>query len=220
MTFTEQGFPPPGNTAIALLQQVRGYWEGLRNDGAVPKRADVDPRGMEQALAHVFLLERIAPGIAKFRLAGLHMTQLLRMEVRGMPLTTFFLPMSRSAAELLVEKVFLSPAIVDLSLEAAREIGCSRLEGRLLLLPLMDGGVCDKALGCFVTHGEIGRRPRRFGIVRQRTEILASAGPPFTAHADRTAQPEFAEPATPFRPKQPAQPSRGAPHLRLVKSSD
>ena len=216
----EQGSSPPGGTGYRHLQQVRAYWEGLRCDGMVPNRADVDPRGLEQALEHVFLLERIAPGIAKFRLAGMHLTQLLGMDARGMPLTTFFLPMSRSAIETLLEQAFQSPAIVDLSLEAAREIGGKRLEGKMLLLPLMDDGVCCRALGCLVTQGEIGRRPRRFAIARQRTEAVGPNAHSGAVRVSGIGLAEFAEPAAAFMPQDVSAPRRSIPYLRLVKSDE
>ncbi|MEM1421046.1 MAG: PAS domain-containing protein, partial [Pseudomonadota bacterium] len=55
------------------LSLVEAYWEGLRAGRLVPRRADVDPRGIDQALEYSFILERIAPGMARFRLAGMHL---------------------------------------------------------------------------------------------------------------------------------------------------
>lgn len=213
------GSVPPGGAGYAPLHQVRAYWEGLRRGCLVPERGDLDPRGMEQALEHVFLLDRIAPGIARLRLAGRHLADLLGMEPRGMPLTTFFLPMARGAAETLMEEVFSGPAVVELALEAGREIGGRRLEGRMLLLPLMDDGRCDKALGCLVTMGELGRRPRRFAIARQRTEALTTQRPG-TGRSTAQGNAAFAEDAAPFRRDGAPPPQPGAPHLRLVKSED
>jgi hypothetical protein len=202
---------------FAALQEVRAYWEGLRSDDALPGRAGIDPRGMEQALENVFLLERVAPGVARFRLAGMHLTLLMGMEVRGMPFSTFFEPAARIASEALVEAVFADPAIVELAVEAERGIGKPALEGRILLLPVLgDDGTCDRALGCFVTLGEIGRSPRRFAIARQVTH-------PVVPRATMTAVPQkpipelgFAEPMPLFAPDK--RPTRA--HLRLVRSDD
>ena len=55
----------------------------------MPRRAEIDPRGIENALEYAFILERIAPGMARIRLAGIHLSDLMGMEVRGMPLTSF-----------------------------------------------------------------------------------------------------------------------------------
>ena len=60
--------------ARQVMAQMRAYWEGLRADRLVPQRAEVDPRGIERALEYAFILDRIAPGIGRFRLAGMHLT--------------------------------------------------------------------------------------------------------------------------------------------------
>ncbi len=203
---------PDGGRGFAPLQEVRAYWEGLRDGPALPSRADVDPRGLQAALEHVFLIERIAPGIARFRLAGMHLSDLMGMEVRGMPLTTLIEPQGRTGIEALVEQVFSGPSIVEVSLEAERGLGRAALQGRMLLLPLTDDGVCDKALGCLVTLGPIGRSPRRFAVSRQRTEAVAVMPPP---PAPRPATPAFAENPAAFTPAPKAR-----SHLRLVKSDD
>lgn len=57
---------------LAVLQLVRGYWEALRVAGGLPQRAQIDPRGMVDCLDKVFLIEQIAPGLARFRLAAWH----------------------------------------------------------------------------------------------------------------------------------------------------
>ena len=113
------------------LQSVRGYWEALRRDGDIPQRADVEPRGMASCLEHVFLLERIAPGLARFRLAGMHLTDLMGMDVRGMPLSALFDPLARSRLAQEVEQVFTGPAILEIGLEAERGIGRRALAGRM-----------------------------------------------------------------------------------------
>jgi hypothetical protein len=217
MTSMGSGSMLPDEAGFGQVQQVRAYWEGLRSDGTLPERRDVDPRGMEHALEHVFLLERVAPGVARFRLAGQHLANLMGMEARGMPLTTVFLPAARGAAESLLEEVFATPAVLELSLEAPRDHGGMRLEGRLLLLPLMDDGLCGKALGCLVTQGEIGRRPRRFGIARQRTEALGAALRADRARTGPTPA-AFAEGAASFQYTAGPTARLGVPYLRLVKS--
>ena len=37
----------------------------------------------------------MAPSVARFRLAGAHLSELMGMEVRGMPMTALFLPDAR-----------------------------------------------------------------------------------------------------------------------------
>ncbi len=72
---------------FAMLAEVRAYWEGLRVAGDLPRRDQIDPRGIAGALENTFLLERVAPGIARFRLAGMQLHDLMGMDVRGMPLS-------------------------------------------------------------------------------------------------------------------------------------
>ena len=218
----------------APLHQVRAYWDGLRGMDLIPRRRLIEPHGLRDALAHVFLVERIAPGLARFRLAGTHLTQLMGMEVRGMPLSALLDPVSREGARVLVEAVFSGPSIVELVLESDRGLARPALQGRMILLPVSDDdGVCNRALGCLVTEGEIGRGPRRFAITRQRTETVRPRAP-----AAKPA-PAFAEEARSFSPPAPApmlfpvplspapraaapapRPPRGKPQLRLVVRND
>lgn len=77
---------------FSALNQVESYWEALRGTRMMPKRSEIDPRGIESALEYTFILERIAPGMARLRIAGSHLSDLMGMEVRGMPLTSFITP--------------------------------------------------------------------------------------------------------------------------------
>ncbi|MCV6598419.1 MAG: PAS domain-containing protein [Mangrovicoccus sp.] len=227
------------------LSMIDAYWEGLRAGRLVPRRSDVDPRGIDRALEHAFILERIAPGMARFRLAGMHLNDLMGMEVRGMPLTSFFSPQERRDVSELLEYVFEEPAKVRLRLTAERSIGKPSLEAELLLLPLKsDLGDISRVLGCFVASGEIGRTPRRFRVAEtQKTPLLLPA-PEAAPQADPSPKPDlniapshkpgegFAERPTVFRkaadpapgapdPKDPAKPLRGErPYLKLVRNED
>jgi hypothetical protein len=220
MTGTGQNDGP----GYGLLQEVRAYWEALRPSGGLPERAAIDPRGLERALEHVFLIERIAPGLARFRIAGMHLTVVMGMEVRGMPLSALFDPAGRERMQGLLEQVFSGPCVLELALEGERGIGRPSLEARMILLPVRgDDGTCDRALGCLVTAGPVGRTPRRFAIARQVTEMLGLDPRPAPVARSPDRQPGFAEPSAPFMaPPQPtapvANPRRA--HLRLIKSDD
>ncbi|MEC9102783.1 MAG: PAS domain-containing protein, partial [Pseudomonadota bacterium] len=72
------------------IKEVEAYWQAIRAGRLVPRRSDIDPRGIERALEFAFVAERIATGLGRLRIAGSHLTDLLGMEVRGMPLTAFF----------------------------------------------------------------------------------------------------------------------------------
>jgi hypothetical protein len=206
--------PVTPTSASSPLRQVRGYWEGLRQSGSIPARDALDPRGMVGALEQVFVIERIAPGLARFKLVGSHVTEVFGCEVRGMPFTTLFDPPGRGAVGPVLECVFAIPAILHMDLEAERALGRPALRAQLLILPLSShGGRIDMALGCLTLDGVTGRAPRRFAIARSMTEKLAtSRGGVDPAIAERT-EPQAAAPLP--------QPPRGqGPHLRLVHSAD
>ena len=162
---------------LAALQVVRGYWEALRVAGGLPARGQIDPRGMADCLDKVFLIEQIAPGLARFRLAGMALNDLLGMDVRGMPLSALFEPVARARIGHELEQVFASPAIMEVWLEAERSVGRPALSGRMLLLPLAGAaGEPKLALGCLVTQGQLGRQPRRFAISGLVRELVAGSG--------------------------------------------
>ncbi|MEM6742059.1 MAG: PAS domain-containing protein, partial [Pseudomonadota bacterium] len=157
-----------------VVTTLEAYWQGLRGTRLVPARADVDPRQIEDALEYAFILERIAPGMGRFRLAGMHLNDLMGMEVRGMPMTAFFTPEARKMVSVALERVFADPAIVRLTLSGETGLGRPALDARLLLLPLKsDFGDVSRALGCLVTAGPLGRSPRRFAVRAEEIDPIA-----------------------------------------------
>lgn len=158
----------------ALLKTVRAYWEGLRVGGALPSREQIDPRGLASALEQVFLLEQIAPGHARFRLAGHLFHDLMGMDVRGMPFSTPFEPAARQRLQPLLTEVFSGPQALHLKLEAERGIGRPGLTAMVLMLPLQArADEPPMALGILAPEGAIGRAPRRFHIATARLEALS-----------------------------------------------
>lgn len=183
----------------APLAEVRAYWEGLREGRAVPLRSEIDPRGIERALEHTFILERIAPRMGRFRVAGMHLVDLMGTEVRGMPLGVLFAPGARDRLGETVEAVFSRPQIAELALVAETGFGRPPVEAALLLLPLRsDLGDINRAIGCLVATGSIGRTPRRFEI--SSVELAPATAAPGQAGNARPA-PASAEPARRFPDK-------------------
>lgn len=162
-------------TGRRKVNEIQGYWDGLRRGRLMPARAEVDPRGLERALEFAFILERVAPSVARFRLAGMHLGDLMGMEVRGMPLSVFFAPDARERLGTLTEAVFATPARVEATLRAEVALGKPEMEAHLLLLPLSsEFGTVDRALGCLVAEGVIGRAPRRFSFLETRITPLTT----------------------------------------------
>lgn len=216
---------------FAVLAEVRAYWEGLRTGSDLPRRDEVDPRGIAGALENTFLLERVAPGVARFRIAGMQLHDLMGMDVRGMPLTALIDPAGRARISEQLETVFADPGTLEVWLEAERGLGRPALEARLMLLPMTGlRGTVDLALGCLAIHGALGRAPRRFeiaGMVGEKIERRMIE----RRHVDRGDEDRrepvpvaplhgMAEMALTFTPAFAPRPPRGKPHLRLVHSRD
>lgn len=196
------------------MSEVRAYWEALRYGRLVPLRSEIDPRGIERALEYAFILEKIAPRATRFRLAGMHLTDLMGMEVRGMPLTALFTPDARVRVATMTEAVFATPQIAELTLSAETGFGKPTMDAHMLIMPLRsDLGDINRALGCLVADGHIGRAPRRFTVTEVRLTAIAEG----RAH-ERTAT------ATPLgfneNQKSFAAPVDQHSHLRLVKTDD
>lgn len=217
------------DTGYTPLAQVEAYWEALRGNRLMPNRAEIDPRGIEHALEYSFIVERIAPGIARLRIAGSHLSDLMGMEVRGMPLTAFIAPGSRRQLSDTLEEVFETPATCVITLHSHQGAGMPPLDARLLLMPLKsDLGDVSRLLGALVSVGDMGRSPRRFDVkdVSLRP-ILSNEATPTQIAPNREIEKPTPRPAAKVRgfaePKpvfDSVTPRRDAPYLRLVKSDD
>ncbi|WP_246043961.1 PAS domain-containing protein [Ruegeria sediminis] len=197
--------------SLSPIRQAEAYWTALLTGDGVPKRADIDPRGLENILEYTFILERIAPGIARFRLAGNHLCQLAGMEVRGMPLTAFFTASARKEVETMLERLFDAPAIGEVEVTSKQPLGRARLEARMILLPLKsDLGDVSRILGVLVADGMPDKTPCKFALDQCRIRDLASIQ---QKRADQQ------QPVTGFAEEQGTF-ERPATHLRLVISRD
>ena len=212
----------------SAISQVEAYWEALRGMRVMPRRSEIDPRGIENALENTFVLERIAPGMARLRIAGSHLGDLMGMEVRGMPLTAFITPAGRRQISDALEEVFQRPATCELRLSAETSRDKPSMDARMLLLPLKsDLGDVSRILGCFVAHGDIGRSPRRFDVIGAKirpitTSVVKTEDRPAPAPVLQSKSPikGFAESQTPFASGDDNDAKSDVPYLRLVKSDD
>lgn len=185
---------PPASPA-RIIAGMRAYWDSLRQGRAIPNRSDVEPQGIRAALDYAFILERIAPGAARFRLAGRHLVDLMGMEVRGMPVCSLLNPDSRGRLSDVLETVFKGPQIAEIVMSSRAAYGRPVLSGRLLLLPLKsDLGDITRALGCLVAEGGIGRGPRRFDILHDSVFPVIEGAAPIVPHPGG-----FAEDPPPWR---------------------
>lgn len=169
---------PPAGNVIALdrfrngpglspIRQAEAYWTALKPAIGLPKRSQIDPRGLENILEHVFVLERIAPGIARFRLAGQQLVGQAGMELRGMPLSALFAADARNQIATRLEQLFAAPAIVELRLRL-RPAGPGR-GAHMILLPLEGNrSAADRALGVLIGDGAGLFRGTKFEISHSR----------------------------------------------------
>ena len=184
------------------IAQIEAYWEALRGDRQTPLRSEVDPRGIDRALENAFILERIAPGVARFRLAGMHLNDLMGMEVRGMPLTSFITPDGRDRISHALEHVFEQPAKAHILLSGESSFARPSAEAELVLLPLRsDLGDVSRAIGCLVSHGIKGKPPHRFTVEDVKLEELnqrISDAHPVRQFGGASAEPMLREAQKPF----------------------
>ncbi|MEO0486363.1 MAG: PAS domain-containing protein [Pseudomonadota bacterium] len=205
------------------IAALEAYWQGVRGNRLVPLRSDIDPRGIESALDFSFIVERVTAGVIRFRLAGSQLNELMGMDVRGMPITSFFGTNSRAEVLEAIEAVFSGPEVLEMSLESAAGPGKPALLGQMILLPLKsDLGEVSRAVGCFPTRGAMGRAPRRFEIAGavQRRPLDDGPKPVITRRPAPIPTPVagFAEPKTPF--EGPKRSASERPYLKLVRDDD
>ena len=190
----------------------------LRGSRLVPLRSEIDPRGIERALDNTFLLERIAPGLARFRLAGKVLNSLLDMEVRGMPITALFRTDDRDAVRSALNALFEGPEVVSIQMTVREQITLRSIAADLKLFPLKsDLGDLSRALGCISIHGQPANRPGRLAIETLSTIKLSgetSEKNPISRPMDELSG--FKERPVSFDHKQRVQGS-GTTHLRVIK---
>lgn len=233
-----EGFGPGDAPAQRqTIEMIRAYWEGLRPEGGLPSRAQIDPRGMAGALSGAFMIERIAPGVGRLRIAGMQLVDLMGMEVRGMPLSALFDPAGRGRLAAGLELMFQRPSILQMTASSFSGIGRPELSARIILLPLAsDGARAEVALGCMAFAGSFGRRPRRLSLLTLENSGLSPARPDLRAPVVRaegavrrpallsmdSIPPQVAHPYSEgCHPPYETVPTRNQrPYLRLVKAPE
>lgn len=179
----------------APLAQIEGYWNALRGGRMLPLRSEIDPRGLKGVLEYCFVLERIAPGLARLRVAGSHLGDLMGMEVRGMPISSFLAGSARQEFGAMLEEVFETPATASILLSAETGFGRPPLNARMILLPVRsDLGDTSRVLGGLVTDGDIGRVPRRFGVDMIKLSPIVARETPEKSTLARLAPDAFRSP--------------------------
>lgn len=190
------------------LVALETYWQSLRHADEVPTRTALNPAQIETVLPFAFIIQRVAAGTARFRVAGQRIHDLIKLDPRGMPFSTLFHPDARDDIRDIVECAFSDPAIVGLPLHARASMMRPALGGAMVLLPMRDGAKqTTRILGALITPDHAAHRPRRF-------EIRAGARTRYEKIGDTRPIATLVPPS--HRPTQEGPNSSARPALRLV----
>ena len=147
------------------IAQLQSYWNVLSENGAPPNRADVDPRRIMNILPHFMLMERIAPGIVRIRVAGSDVSGAVGTDLRGMPLSALFDTEARRRLPNIIETTLNSGSRAKLHLRAKSGLLRRPVKARLSLLPLRGHtSEVTQLMGCLVFEGTPPAPPCRFEI--------------------------------------------------------
>lgn len=159
-----------------LVAKVCAHWASLRTRHALPARSALAPSELADALPHVFLAEFVTTRVARIRLCGHKVEEVMGMDLRGMPLTALFGPDAREDIMSALQIVGHG-ARATMALQAERGFGQPDMRAQLALMPLCDAdGRITHVLGVLERHGQIGRRPRRFSSA-QSAPVATEAAP-------------------------------------------
>ncbi len=218
--------------SLSPLRQAEAYWLALCGETGVPRRSQIDPRALGNILAHSFILERVSRRVARFRLAGDHLSDLAGMDLRGTPFTALFADEARAEAGAILQRVFSVPAVAELRLQTPVSARAPVVEARMLLLPLAtEDGDIARALGVLVADTTMRAPPVRFDIANRLLRPIATTTQAPAQAPVQTEDPGQAEdPPKPLaRTVSPASRSTNGfaeartalegqpPHLRLIK---
>lgn len=204
-----------------ILRVLEHDWRRMCGMDVAPTHAQFNPAELDHALPHAFVLHRVAPGVARIRVAGQKLHDVMRMDPRGMPFASFFSEDSRETAMALLEHAFETPSVLGFSLSASRGLGRKPVRGEALLLPMRDsGGALTRMMGAIVTSGPLPNRAVRFDIAKGQP-LRSDALQPglYERRANRGRSPETAphmDHNAPVVGAAAPQQTTSRPRLRLV----
>lgn len=151
------------------LQELDSYWHGLAARGELPKRAEVDPAAIQDALEFAFIADRVGRSHARFRVAGGAIGGVVGTEVAGLPLSTLLHHGSRATLDAALARCFEDRLLLELTLGTHWDRSGQAATATLRLYPLLDArGEVGHLLGAFVATSGGGNLPCRFDI----TDVL------------------------------------------------
>lgn len=123
------------------------YWNRLRGKRPAPKRTEIEPADIRSRLADTFILEGLANGAAKFRLAGTRLCAIFCRELKGFEFTTLLADRDHLMISRLIQATVREGTVCVTGLEGTSRNN-RRVSFELLLLPLQSEGECVRILGC------------------------------------------------------------------------
>lgn len=180
-------------------RQLFEYWSDLRGGRSAPYKSEVTARGIGRTLAsNTFILENLADGARRFRLAGSRLHDIFGLELRGMSAQAIMQQESRSRMQSLMDDCLAAPTVCVFTCSAEIQ-GGDALPIEIILAPLRsDFDQMNRILGAAHVLGEenatVETSPRRCQIIKARTFSFTDSG----RYEVSAPLPGFAEPAADF----------------------
>lgn len=201
-----------------VIGDVMAYWGSLRAaaGGDIPARAAVDPKAIGPHLGQVFIAALTTPRVARLRIVGAGIADLMGLDPRGMALCALFTQPAREDLREAFAQVATGARVI-LPLQSEPLSGQPRLSAVMALMPLRGAdGAVNQILGVIGVNGNPGAFARKLGLAAPRI-IGGAAGAP--AAPPPRPEPAMSEPATsepaPLLPDR-ATATRATVRLRLV----
>ena len=164
-TYTSQWSRRASDPQNKIIKLVESHWRDLLHKADVPSRHDLDPNAIADALPSAFVVERVAPGVARIRVAGQKLHDLKGMDIRGMPLSTFIDVHDQATFAVHLEAAFSDPALIALPLRSESRFMRKDIRGQIILLPMADAkGDVTRVLGAISFHPPMKLRNRQFRL--------------------------------------------------------
>lgn len=128
-------------------QSLYDYWNRLRGSRIAPRRFEIEPVSIGDALPDTFILERHDSGTFPYRLAGTRLCERFKTEFRGQNFLAAWSADDGSTLRSRLNTVAVHGGVILLLVEAETASGQS-VPIEMLILPLIHGQTCaDRFLG-------------------------------------------------------------------------
>jgi hypothetical protein len=128
-------------------QHLYDYWNCLRGDRLAPRRFEIEPARIGDALPDTFILERHDTGTFPYRLAGTRLCERFKKEFRGHDFLASWSAEDISTLRSRLNAISVQGGVALLLANTETDLGKS-LQVEILILPLIHGQVyADRFLG-------------------------------------------------------------------------